>query len=110
MRRHRALIAGLFAAIGLSGCGPSVVAEYAVLYSQASARDRQMEVGSAIVACVVQRDRSMGRCRVIEASPDTGEIRRLAWQGFQMYVMPDVPGEAKPGDVVRSRVRVGIHD
>ncbi len=108
--RGGVLTIGLFSVVALSGCGPTVVAEYTKPYSEATAEERQMEVGWAVIECVVRSDRTADRCRVVEASPDTAEVRDLALQGIRMHGVPDLPNEATAGDVVRRRIRVAIHD
>lgn len=94
------------AASMLAACGGGYTAVYTRPINQVTAAERQMIFGWAVVDCIVQADRSLGQCRVIEASPDTTEVREAALQGMQMHGTVDLPAEARPGNRTRRRIQV----
>lgn len=98
----------LLMTLALAGCGPTIIVADTKPLEQATAEERRTEIGWAVVTCVIQADRSFGDCRVMEASPNTPEVRAAALQGMQMHGNADLPPEALPGGRVRRRLHVGV--
>ena len=107
--RRASPAAGLAIVAALAGCsaGGRYQAEYTVPLRDATAAERAMTFGEAEVECVVQPDRTLGRCRVVRATPDTPEVRDAALQGAHMHGVRDGPAGVGPGVVIRRRVVVG---
>jgi len=104
-----ALAACLLIALALAGCGPTVIISDTKPLEQATAEERRAEIGWAVVTCVIQADRSFGDCRVVEASPDTLEVREGALQGMLVHGNVDLPPEARPGGRVQRRLHVALY-
>lgn len=105
MRRQRAQLSmGLMTLLMIAGCTGGYEAEYTRPLTEATPHERGMAFGEAMVECTVQKDRTVGQCRVISASPDTAEVRDAALQGALMSGNGDMPANARPGDRTRRRV------